>query len=498
MEISLRVILIIFAFILAVLIVVFFSLQLFGFQPISLLGGEKVGELKSASSVVSESLLNFKTEDYSYLDTSGMIVFPGEYPVDASKYFSLYPIEMKKWEITECAKCDRMSNDPSNFYYNYYICNFIYVQGDLLCGASVNDPSNYYFLCKYDSKEGSGDYPLYHNLTCFYEDTSQQPELCKKLETCMKKLAAGIDSTCVVDEILDMGYYYVDGHVINQGLDIVNNIRNTIKKCKISLTQKLNEDIEQKICNFENRNFIIDNNIDPSDFFSFSKSVFYPICGKGGFGELDYIYYYYPYGTHRSLIRDEKIPAKLKLVMGNFRPRNCNFTLFLCSQVPFAEDEDDSTMKIYEFFRDWNPTMLYKNITCNNFQSPYSSLNFLYNTYRIELDDAYSPEDIVNSIETGLYAWTFINGENFNGTIPWNYTFCTFCGFTWKEENINPMNLNICDWTDRRWNKISIDCSRGRNKNMCDGTLSISVFISGWNSWTNLEPVFNVYVWDDK
>ena len=79
--------------------------------------------------------------------------------------------------------------------------------------------------------------------------------------------------------------------------------------------------------------------------------------------------------------------------------RNCMFDVYVCSQDAAAEYEDEGILDLNDFLTNFDLSYAHKTISVSNDEI------ILYNTFVMDLDKAYTPEEVKAAIETGFRTW---------------------------------------------------------------------------------------------
>ena len=103
-----------------------------------------------------------------------------------------------------------------------------------------------------------------------------------------------------------------------------------------------------------------------------------------------------------SVDQSSNIRGNVKINIGNFDPnfmRDCKFDVYVCSQYSFAENSEDSILKITDSIANFNPASISTIKDYGDFQI------IKFNTIRFVLDKDYTIQEIKNAIKTGFRLW---------------------------------------------------------------------------------------------
>ncbi|MFH1229384.1 MAG: hypothetical protein V1678_03090 [Candidatus Aenigmatarchaeota archaeon] len=154
--------------------------------------------------------------------------------------------------------------------------------------------------------------------------------------------------------------------------------------------------------------------------------------------------------------------------------RDCNFNLYVCTQDAFADYSDESSVALTEFFMNFNPINVYRNVSYG------SNKVILYNYFLYNLDRNYSVDEIKSAIKTGMRLFesnSFIPNSLSSG-IDWlKFNDGIYTGY-WSDVNAQVKYDNDC-WDSSLENIVASTNGKfiiGNCKNNnCSGKIKIRV-----------------------
>lgn len=173
--------------------------------------------------------------------------------------------------------------------------------------------------------------------------------------------------------------------------------------------------------------------------------ILYPYCDYDYKGNNTLFYYRYP-GWEQPFSTEYPGYGRVKFVMKNFNVTDCSFNINMCTQAKASEEYDDTGMRIFQFFRSFDPS-----------DQPYKEGDFLshtlnyscYGPYEIELDGNYTGTEIFSAAATAFEEWkSFAAPSLINGSV-----------YAWAAANVSGGSAN--------WNYFVKNPSNSLGKKIC-------------------------------
>ncbi|MBN2202978.1 MAG: hypothetical protein JW700_02245 [Candidatus Aenigmarchaeota archaeon] len=362
----------------------------------------------------------------------------------------------------DCSGCENAEFDTSNSCSNCGFCNIADVveyENNLNCDGC--------YQCDKNSRECFSCWGCGHSQdeknkkiceTCSYSPGNTQCEIqndkdiCERVKECIKNYDG---NPCVLEDMIPLQ--------ISNGISFGNDLANTITSC---LYEDVNAktstyEIEQKVCTYDNSNFIIkiyegnEQDYVPSynlyDTFTSDSvtgenlGILYHGCGfntvpDSSLSENQVFYYNNPIlfaSTTTKKVAGQR-SANFKIIIDNVNANEqgdntCSYDIYVCGQEAIADSDEDTILNIYNFFAYFNESQsdtfddyrrwhLRYDVDGKLYKINVSAVK--YKPFELNVERSVDVEHISNAMVAGIRDYLIFNRE-FNNSMDF---FCKSSG----------------------------------------------------------------------